>query len=218
MTIFILTKKENVYLINKYGNSCTIEKNCYSGDKTLGLCKQCVTGYYLDFKDGKCKSNEEEDDFKYCRVAEGVCTSCLYRTYLGFDNKCSLSKNCLESEKGKCIQCVDGYHLDLENKCTNIDKCINVDYNDYIDKCLECEDKYYYNQTSKECEEEKEFFENCKITALRDNICAKCKKDYYLNATDNLCYSNKDKNNFYKCDLTDDNGEFCISCIEGFYL
>ena len=30
----------------------------------MGICLQCEEGYYIDFKDGKCKSNEENNEFK----------------------------------------------------------------------------------------------------------------------------------------------------------
>ena len=183
----------------------------------MGICKQCKTGYYLDYKDGKCKSNEEKNDFKYCKIADEKCYECISGTYLGKDNKCSLSKNCLESDKGICIQCLDNYHLDLENKCTNIDKCIYIDYtSNFFETCLECEDNYYYNITSRKCEKEYEYFENCKIS--NQNFCEICKNNFYLNKTDRLCYSNKEKGNFYKCSYTDSNGEFCIECIEGYYI
>ena len=100
---------------------------------------------------------------KYCKIADEKCYECISGTYLGKDNKCSLSKNCLESDKGICIQCLDNYHLDLENKCTNIDKCIYIDYtSNFFETCLECEDNYYYNITSRKCEKEYEYFENVK--------------------------------------------------------
>ena len=35
---------------------------------------------------------------------------------------------------------------------------------------------------------------------------------------DNLCYSNLENNNFYKCLASDDEGEKCIECIDGYFL
>ena len=206
------------YYLTEYKNSCTKEKKCFSGDKNLGICKQCKTGYYIDFQDGKCKSNEDENDFLYCQSADTICLSCLIGTYLGNDNKCSLSKYCLESEKGKCIECLDNYHLDKDNKCTNIDKCIDVDYTShFFDDCLECEDDYFFNKTAKECQIQNENLKNCK-TSRNGDYCEKCKDNYYLNRTDNLCYNNIEKGDFYKCAYTDIEGEFCVQCIEGYHL
>ena len=203
------------YYRTVYGDSCTKEKNCYLGNKDLGLCYQCESEYYIDFKDGKCKSNREENDFKYCRKADGTCYDCIYTTYLGKDNKCSLSKYCEESDKGKCIQCIDNYHLGLDNICTNVEKCI---YTDFYDVCTECEDNYYYNRTSRACELEKENFENCKITTFDGQFCDRCKNDFYLNKTDYLCYSNKEKNDFYKCEYTSYDSTYCSVCEEGYYV
>ena len=39
------------------------EENCYNGDKDLGICIECKDNYYLDFNDGKCKSNQENNEF-----------------------------------------------------------------------------------------------------------------------------------------------------------
>ena len=53
--------------------ACTTEENCFSGRRDIGTRTQCTDRYYIDFKDGKCKSNEEDNDFKYCKIAEGKC-------------------------------------------------------------------------------------------------------------------------------------------------
>ena len=201
------------YFPSKLGE-CTKEKNCYEGNKNLGICIQCESEFYIDFQDGKCKSNREENDFKYCRKANGDCYECSYGTYLGNDKKCSLSKNCAEASKGICIQCLENYHLGLDNKCTNIDKCI---YSDFYGECTECENNNYYNRSNKLCEIEKENFENCKITTFDGNFCDKCKKDFYYNRTKHLCFSNKE-GDFYKCAYTSENGDYCVGCIEDYYL
>ena len=82
---------------------------------------------------------------------------------------------------------------------------------------MECEDDYFYNKTSRECEIQDGILENCKISS-KNGDCEKCKNNYYLNRTDNLCYNNKEKGNFYKCASTDIDGEFCVQCIEGYHL
>ena len=40
------------------------EKNCIEGDKDLGICNACIDNYYLDYNDGKCKSIQENNEFK----------------------------------------------------------------------------------------------------------------------------------------------------------
>ena len=203
------------YYPTSYGEACTKEINCYLGNKDYGLCYQCQGEYYIDFKDGKCKPNREENDFKYCRTANGECYECVYGTYLGKDKRCSLSRYCEESINGICIKCLDNYHLGHDNICTEIDKCI---YTDFYGVCTECEDNYYYNRTNRMCELEKENFENCKITTFEGQFCDKCKNDFYINKTNHLCYSNKEKNFFYKCIYTSDNGNYCSVCAEGYYI
>ena len=42
--------------------------------------------------------------------------------------------------------------------------------------------------------------------------------DFYLNQTDSLCYSNEDYGLFYKCEVTDTEGQYCVKCIDGYYL
>ena len=204
------------YYLTEYGDSCTKEKKCVSGDKNLGICKKCQNNYYIDLNDGKCKSNREENDFKYCEVADGECKYCIYNTYLG-EEKCTLSQNCLESSEGICIQCIDNYHLDIENKCTGVDKCMKTSYfYPYVENCTECEDNYYYNSTDNTCNLEIEEYKNCQITNYA--YCEKCRSNFYLNKTDNLCYNNKEEGRFYKCSLTDSNGNYCTECIKGYYI
>jgi hypothetical protein len=75
---------ESGYYISEYDKICTQEKNCYSGNKEFGICEKCKEKYYLDFKDFKCKSNQEENNFKYCKEAEGdKCKKCIVEYFLG---------------------------------------------------------------------------------------------------------------------------------------
>ena len=204
--------KENYYLA-KYGNCCSQEPNCYFGDKDLGICNQCIDFYYIDFNDGKCKPNNEDNDFKYCRKADKECYECVSGTYLGEDKKCSTSKNCSESKYGTCLYCINGFHLGTDNICNNIDKCIK---SNYFNSCEECEKGYYFNISSNLCEEENEGFINCRKTDSDGIFCDSCKQDFYLNYPDHKCYSNLENNEFYKCSLT--YGEVCHSCVQDYYL
>jgi len=202
------------YYLSENKASCTIEQNCYSGDKVNGLCKTCKERFYIDYKDGKCKSNQEDNEFKYCKEANEVCTKCLDNYYLGDDYKCSTTQNCSESYNGTCVECIEDYFIGLDHKCTNIEHCI---YSYYFDDCYECEDGYYYNKKNKTCLISEGIFKNCKY-GNENTFCERCKDDYYLNQTDHLCYSNEIDGPFYKCAVTDENAENCYICTKDYNI
>ena len=201
----------NGYHLALYGGACTTEENCFSGRRDLGICTQCKDEYYIDFKDGKCKSNQEDNDFKYCRTADGKCKECTYGAYLGLDQKCSTTYNCAKSEKGKCVQCTDNYYLGLDNKCTSVEHCL---YSDSYFNCIQCQEKYYYNRLNKTCLLSEGKFKNCRIG---NNVaCENCNTNFYINQKDHLCYSNQEKNDYYKCEIS--NGDYCIQCVNEYFL
>ena len=202
------------YYLTEHQDACTNTNYCYSGDKNLGICTKCLEGYYLDYKDGKCKLNTEDNDFKYCEQADNdKCNKCIRGFELGNDNKCSTTKYCTESVNGKCIECLGNYYLGLDNKCTDVEHCI---YSDNY-RCEECEDNYFYDINDNICKLTNENFKNCK-TGYENGFCYRCKDDYYLHQIDNLCHSNKEYGTFYKCEITDPQADHCIKCIEGYYL
>ena len=204
------------YYLSKYDKSCTNDKNCYLGYNEFGICEICIDDYYIDFRDGKCKSYKENEDLKYCRKADGgICYECIAAYFLGEDNKCSISKNCIEAENGICIQCLENYHLGLDNICTSIENCIYT--SPFFDKCIECEESYYFDNLIGMCIVAEEKFKNCK-NGNKELYCLECKDDFYLDQIENLCYSNKLKGKFYKCALTDKNGEYCVKCVKNYFL
>ena len=207
------TKCFEGYYLTESQDSCTKTKNCYIGDKALGVCTECYIGYYLDYKDGKCKSNEEENSFKYCKEADENCYRCIYGYELGNNYVCSTSKNCEEADNGICTQCKKDYYLGLDNRCTNIENCI---YSDYY-SCIECKSGYYFNKNTEKCKIAEGEFLKCKI-GYGEEYCIACKDNFYLNQTDHCCYDNSNNDNFYKCAVTDDNAEFCEYCIDGYFL
>ena len=203
------------YYLTEIEDSCTKEQNCYSGNKDTGICSKCIEGYYLDYQDGKCKSNKKDNEYKYCEEVDyDICNKCIYGYELGLDYKCSSSKFCAESENGICILCLDNYYLGLDNFCTDIEHCMYSDK--YI--CNECEDDFYYDQSDKKCKLAEGNFTNCKYGLEKENYCVTCKDNFYLNISDYLCYSSKENNNFYKCEISDTNNIDCYKCIEGYYL
>ena len=194
---------------------CTQEKNCKVGKKDLGICALCNDNYYIDYKDGKCKSNLEDNDFKFCKIADDdMCSKCIEGYYLAKDYKCTPSQNCLEADKGKCLICENNYYLGLDNICNSVDHCI---YSNSQGQCIECEDNYYYDTDNITCKISDEKFMNCK-SGIEKIYCNICKNNFYINKTDHLCYSNLNNDKFYKCSATDFKGELCVSCVEGYYL
>ena len=204
------------YYFNKYKDSCVLTQNCYLGDRIRGICKYCNENFYLDLKDGKCKSNLDNSNFKYCEKAEGdFCISCNFPYYLSEDGKCSITKNCSEASNGTCISCSDGYYLGLDNRCSSVEHCI---YSEFYEQCKECEDGYYYNITNSKCIKFTKGYENCRITSYNGDYCAYCKKNYYNNQSDHLCYYNNETNNFYKCSNTDETATLCIKCENNYHI
>ena len=204
----------NGYYLTTLEDACTPEPNCLHGDKALGICKSCNNFYYIDRKDGTCKSNREDNDFKYCEEVDGECVSCISDLKLTKDGKCSYSKHCTDSNLGTCYACEDTYHLGLDNLCTNIEHCL---YSDKLEDCLECEDNYYYDLMGKKCKIAEGAFENC-LRGQEEYNCNQCRNNYYLNKKDFLCHSNTLPGPFYKCMYSDSEGEKCIQCIKDYYL
>ena len=203
------------YFLSKSGNICTTEEHCQIANYQFGVCEICEDKFYLDVDTRKCYSNQEDEKFKFCKqTSSGNCINCEDGYKFGKDNKCVSSLYCLESENGNCIKCEEGYHLGLDNRCVNIEKCI---YSDIYGGCLECDNNYYYDSNAKQCFLGINQYKNCKKSDLYDNYCEKCKDDFYLLIPDKICYSNNEKNIFYKCAISTDNGDGCEYCIDNYY-
>ena len=196
-----------------YNNSCTQEKNCKYGDKDLGICYQCQENNYLDLKDGKCKSNQENNDYKFCSIISEKCTFCDSLYYLSEDKKCTETKNCASAKNGICESCIENFYLGKDNFCTNVENCAYS----FMYICNECIDNFYYNINSLKCEKiNNDKFKNCK-SSFNGTQCDFCKSNYYLSLVDHLCYNNEEKGNLYKCVITDDTGKLCYQCEKGYY-
>ena len=203
------------YYLTRFRNACVSTENCEYGNKEIGVCSNCNEGYYIDYKDGKCKPNQEDNDFKYCRIADDLCNTCINGYYISKDHKCSKTKNCAEANNGSCFECMDGYYLGLDKLCTNVEHCIYS--NGYT--CTECEDGYFYWGNETMCEIADGNLTNC-LFSFGGVYCQKCKYDYYINLTDTLCYPNNltDRDPYYKCFMTSRNYDRCLSCADGYYL
>ena len=204
---------DNFYLTED--KCCTTEEKCQYGDGKTALCDYCISGYYLDKKDNKCKIQDREEVMN-CDVYLDGCIECDLEYFKGEDLKCSKTKNCHESQNGKCLQCKEEYYLGHDNKCSPVEHCI---YSGEMYECDECEDGYYFSVNTKTCLKSEENFQNCKISIFDGSKCESCKNNYYLNRTDYLCYDNTDENDkFYRCKYTDYKGEICDQCIEGYFM
>ena len=209
----ICKKCKEGYYLTSY-NLCTNTDGCEVAHKPTSICTYCKKEYYLDKKDYTCKSNLENNQFKYCKeILFNQCTSCVYNYYLGEDYQCSTTPNCIESENGICQTCSKYYHLGLDNICTNVDKCIRT----YLGSCVECEDGYYYNKLNRTCLKMEDNFYNCRISCDDGEKCCECKDNFYLFENDDLCHDNTENETLIKCAYVDGN-ETCIKCQDGYYL
>ena len=214
----ICEKCKSGYFLSENDKSCTkTQGNCYSGKKDIGICDICIDNYYLDYKDEMCKSNQKDDDFKFCLIVNEHCIKCINGYYLGEDKKCSFTKNCAESNFGICNTCKDNYYLGLDNKCNSAENCIYTNKYSELDECEECVDNHYFNKNNKKCILNEGKFNNCKY-GYDDLYCFRCKDEYYLNLTDHLCYPNDIIGDYYKCAFTDTYSEYCSSCIDGYFI
>ena len=197
--------------------SCSKEENCKKANKDTGICELCMQGYYLDNKDKKCKSNKENNEFKYCEIYDNGCKQCENKYFISEDLKCVRTPGCAESENGLCLKCLERYFMGLDKNCSITENCI-YSGKDLFYSCDECKPNYCYNMFTKICFPiEEDIYKNCKKSY--GNRCSLCHKNFYLNDTDSLCYNNTDKNDiFYKCEKTDYFGNYCFKCEEGYYL
>ena len=60
----------SLYVIKKDGY-CT-QINCEKAYNNFGICNKYIDHYYIDFNDGKSKSNLENNDFIYYVKSDGV--------------------------------------------------------------------------------------------------------------------------------------------------
>ena len=86
------------YYFTQYGEIYTTEDNYFSGRSDIRVFTSCKNEFCKDFKDGKYKSNIENNNLQFCRISEGKCTQCIYSYYLTReDKKCCKSSKCIKS-------------------------------------------------------------------------------------------------------------------------
>ena len=213
-----LSCKECVYgyFLTKDRGACTQEPNCENGDNKNGECNYCILNYYIDLQDKKCYDNTNEEKYKLCIIVDkGICKECELSYFLSENNKCTITPNCSISENTLCTKCQEGFHLGLDHRCSSVEKCIYS----RAGSCNECEDGYYLDIYNDKCVESKDNFINCKRNSYNSpEVCELCKNDFYISYKDHLCYDNTAPGPFYKCEISNTNGDKCISCIDGYYI
>ena len=212
----VCTKCEEGYFLTK-NKFCVDDENCESADEYTGLCSTCKPNNYIDYKDRKCRTNQEDNEYKYCLIYDKGCKKCENGYYPGEDLKCAWTQKCAESENGKCILCSNKYYLGKDSNCSSVEHCAYSGKDDsYL--CDECEKEYYYNTINSSCVKGEGKFTHCRLALFQGASCALCHEGYYINKTEDLCFDNTQPNDFYKCERTDYRGKFCDGCEKNYFL
>ena len=210
----ICTKcQEGFYLTRN--NQCSKAKNCLEADPKNGICIKCEKNFYLDINERQCIPYSKDENYKNCAKFKYNCFQCAEGYYLAKNYLCSATQNCTLAAGGECSECDKGLYLTKDFKCVEDKLCI---YTNEKNECIECEDNYYYDKLDKACKPvESDSFKNCKYSDDLGEKCEFCKSDYYIKLSDNLCYSNTEKGQFYKC-VKSETGQYCSKCEKNFYL
>jgi hypothetical protein len=189
------------------------EKCLYYSDSSHTYCRECKSGYILDYSSNlyECKEAPEHCvDLKNDR-----CSKCEPYFKLTKENTCQKS-SCLEYENGVCI-CDDGYYLNEKNECSKIPiaGCAVGD----ATHCKECLDDY--EKEGEQCKFVEEDGDNDReditiphCVSMEKGICNHCETNYDTNDDKTECiylcqgeevYCDECKDNYYSYD----NGKTC---------
>ena len=201
---------------------CSPSKFCAESEN--GKCISCIDNYYLGL-DNMCV------DVEHCIYSEGyICKECEnYYYYDQSDKTCKLAEgnftNCkygLESENS-CTTCKDDFYLNITDcLCYNSSgkkafyKCEISDSNN--EDCYKCIEGYYLSNKNKKCSKIK----GCNILD-NENKCIECEDNYCLDINSGKCESSKEvvieeKKFYYRCKKTNQNGNACEECEDGFEI
>ena len=195
--------EENYYL-NEGDKRCSDVENCYKSN--YNNCIKCISGFYLDKKDNKCK--KQESNFLNClQTIDGLtCDKCDDDYFFDEENKCVPTKFCLRSSKFECEECISGYYL-AEDKSCCMEKNCNSTYKD-TGACNWCSNNFYLNSENK-CIPYSENENELKFCKIFNDKCIKCENNYTF-GEDNKCVKTKN------C-AESENG-ICSLCSKGYYL
>jgi hypothetical protein len=168
-------------------------------------CISCMPGSYL-----------EGDKCVQCKVAGCAdcdktqqCKACTPPKFLSTDGKCvdpvNPPANCTRpASEEECETCIEGTRLTDTLKC---EPCINNCKRCDTEKCLECQQGYFLNEKSGQCEKCKDCI--CDPTG---QACVGCEYGKFLNATNQCedCYMGCER-----CIVDDAYTVICTLCADG---
>ena len=204
---------------------CEVGKNfCILCELATDLCKKCESDLFKPDEEGGCigskKCNINENHCKQCSSSSNLCQTCDDGFFPDNNGGCSFIQNCDVSENGNCKKCIENYaliysgNIYMECKSMDSEELLNCEEYDNYGHCLKCKENYYLNVGDKKCSNT----ENCLKSTK--GICDICDYNFYLNKfnkTNYLCESNKEKNEFFHCSVSED-GKNCDVCLQPFFL
>ena len=207
----------NYNLGNDY--KCVTTRNCEESENEL--CILCEDNFYLGY-DHKCTTVEH---CIYSFVYE--CIECEDNYYYNrVDSTCKLwdynYTNCKYGYEDEfCVECKNGYyinqtdHICYDNKIEgDFYKCSFTLGN----VCVRCSDNYYLGSLDNKCTS----FKGCSIS---ENVerCIICDEYYCLDKKTGKCEKNnevfsEEKKIYYRCNMTNNEGNECEVCLDGFEI
>ena len=128
-----------------------------------------------------------------CDILNQLCQKCSNISFYPDQNGgCSLTKNCILSNKGICLICENGFYLSEDNQCSNTNFCLKTQKEN--SNCLICKPGYILTNND-ECT----FSKNCLKADPKTSICIECENNYYYDLDNYECKSNliNEKYNFW---------------------
>ena len=204
---------------------CERGKNfCIFCEKDGKKCKQCENEHLFEpDEEGGCKGQRHCEEYSHrctaCNTTSNLCQTCDEGFVPDNNGGCSTTENCEIAENGQCILCKNNYKLIYKGnpylECVSLDSeellYCNEDNITMSGHCTQCKENYYLNEGDYKCSNTPRCYSSTK------GICDKCEYDFYLNYATKLCHSNEEKNNFWKCSVSQD-GKTCSQCLTPYYL
>ena len=206
----------NNYYFDEDKNHCISINYCSESDSNY-TCTKCIENYYFTISNNVCTNSQ---NCLYGDKDLGICTICASGNYLDKNDgicksnqELNIFKNCEVALSNKCVKCINGFFLSDDKKCTNANNCSLANNNS---TCIACRDNYYLGLDNL-CSS----IEHCIYTdtIFNNGGCAECEDGYYylMHPEKSECVLSND--NLKNCQATyDTNGEYCISCKNGYYL
>ena len=222
----VCSQCENDYNLSE-DKICTLAKNCAEVDED-GKCILCSENYHLGLDNictniSHCIYSEVYYDCKECEDGYYFnTTSKLCLKYIeGFEN-CKLTT--VSGNDTICYYCKNGFYMNQtdhlcynnKEKDDNFYKCLLTDMKG--EKCIKCEDNYYIGYKDYKCSK----IYGCDKSENED-LCSECNDRHCLNVKTGKCESNElieneDDKFYYRCIETNEEGNACEKCLDGFEL